>query len=355
LTGAITEKKWETLWTQPAAITTQVIVAAKSYADWLGLWFAHNQVQQVHSPSAFAKLRRDEPSTVHSALAGELPHLRWRIADDAELRNDSICSSRGNEAQTEDSSEILDVATADKLRAMLSWEYSFAAATQRAAKSSVTALRRQAEELDDEAEPIFKLQFSAKRPPPPARNPKSEIRNPKLSAAETGTAHHKFLQHVALENATDVAALELEAGRLERESVLSADERAVLNLKDIAAFWNSEPGRKIRAQAASVRRELAFTARFSPAELAAITRIKSEPGLETEFVVVQGVADLVVLLPEEIWLVDFKTDEVAANELPEKARLYAPQLMLYAQALEKIYSRPVTERWLHFLSARKTV
>jgi ATP-dependent exoDNAse (exonuclease V) beta subunit len=60
-------------------------------------------------------------------------------------------------------------------------------------------------------------------------------------------------------------------------------------------------------------------------------------------------------LPEEIWLVDFKTDEVRSGELTEKARLYAPQLKLYAHALEKIYSRPVTVLWLHFLSARKTV
>jgi hypothetical protein len=30
-------------------------------------------------------------------------------------------------------------------------------------------------------------------------------------------------------------------------------------------------------------------------------------------------------------------------------------LKLYAQALGKIYSRPVTARWLHFLAARKTV
>jgi ATP-dependent helicase/nuclease subunit A len=366
LTGAITQKKWEALWNQPAAITTQAIVAAKSYADWLGLWFAHDQVQRVQSPSAFAKLRRDEQSKVQSALAGELPHLRWRIAADAELRDDSICSSRGNEAQTKvqpetpSASAKLDAATAERLRAMLSWKYPFAAATQRPAKSSVTALRRQAEEeLDDEAEQVFRLPFSAKRFAKITAGrdrllaPSAE--NPKLSAAKTGTAHHKFLQHVALENATDVVALELEAGRLEREKVLSADERAALNLEDIAAFWSSEPGRKIRTQATNVRRELAFTARFSPAELAAITGAKSEPGLEAEFVVVQGVADLVVLLPEEIWLVDFKTDEIRKDELPDRIKAYTPQLKLYAIALEKIYSRPVTTRWLHFLAARTTV
>jgi ATP-dependent helicase/nuclease subunit A len=371
LTGAITQKKWETHWTQPAAITTQAIVAAKSYADWLGLWFANNQVQRVHGPQ----------STVQSVLAGELPHLRWRIADDAELRDgtqakdQSETPSASAELRRDEhvvsykNTNELDAATSDRLRKILSWKYPFAAATQRPAKSSVTALRRQAEELDDEAEQVFRPQFPAKRLAriglrqtsprralaPPAQNPQSAVRNLKLNAAETGTAHHKFLQHVALENVADVAALKLEAGRLERENVLSADERAALNLEDIAAFWSSEPGRKIRAQAANVRRELAFTARFSPAELAAITGAKSEPELKDEFVVVQGVADLVVLLPNEIWLVDFKTDEVDAGELPDRIKTYTPQLKLYAQALEKIYSRPVTAHWLHFLSARKTV
>ena len=86
-----------------------------------------------------------------------------------------------------------------------------------------------------------------------------------------------------------------------------------------------------------------------------MTGAKAEAGLENEFVVVQGVADLVVLLPKEIWLVDFKTDQIRADELPEKARLYKPQLKLYARALTKIYSRPVTHGWLHFLSARRTV
>ena len=177
-----------------------------------------------------------------------------------------------------------------------------------------------------------------------------------MSAAEAGTAHHKFLQHVALEKRGDRAALETEARRLERENILSAEERAVLDLDALADFWDSPPGRKIRAQPPdSVRRELPFTAKFSPAELSEITGAKAEAGLESEFVVVQGVADLVVLLPEEIWLVDFKTDQVRADELPEKTKFYEPQLKLYARALAKIYSRPVTSGWLHFLDARKTV
>ncbi len=342
LTATVTQKKWETLWTKPDAITTQAIVTAKSYADWLALWF------RVQNPRF----------KIQGLEEGELPHLRWRFVEDEELANrwDESTGSRGRSPHR---LETLDRATAEKLRAVLTWEYPFAAATRRAAKSSVTALRRQAGELDDEAEQVFRLQFSAKRLAktlaPPARNPQSAIRNPQLNAADAGTAHHKFLQHVSLEKAGDGAALEAEAKRLEREKVLSADERAVLGLEDVAAFWSSDVGRKIRGQAAHVRRELAFTVKFSPKELAETTGIKSEPELESEFVVVQGVADLVVLLPKEIWLADFKTDEVHVNELPEKMRLYAPQLKLYARALAKIYSRPVTNCWLHFLSARRMV
>ena len=137
--------------------------------------------------------------------------------------------------------------------------------------------------------------------------------------------------------------------------VLSAAERAALDLQAVARFWNSDEGRTIRGQAANVKRELAFTAKFSPQELSEIVGTKTAPDLENEFIVVQGVADLVVLLPGEIWLVDFKTEGVGAGELPAKSKAHEPQLRLYALALAKIYARPVTKAWLHFLAAQETV
>jgi ATP-dependent helicase/nuclease subunit A len=344
LSGGITEKKWRETWNEPSAITLRKIAAAKSFADWLGLWFA-NRVQS-------SKFK------VQSGTEGELQDLRWRIADDAELTDGDKAECKMQNAGIE--LPALGGRTKRKLQKTLEWQYEFEAATRRKAKSSVTELRRAAAELGEEAEQVFSFQFSAKRLArtlvPPAQNPNSELRTPKLSAAEAGTAHHKFLQHVALERASGIAALETEARRLEREKILSAEERAILDLASLADFWGSTPGKKIRAQPPdSVRRELPFTAKFSPAELAEVTGAKTEPGLENEFVVVQGVADLAVLLPGEIWLVDFKTDHVRADELLEKAKFYEPQLKLYASALAKIYSRPVTNGWLHFLDVRKTV
>jgi ATP-dependent helicase/nuclease subunit A len=236
------------------------------------------------------------------------------------------------------------------MRERLGWNYPHAAATERKAKSSATALRREAEESNDEAEQIFAPGFLSWRPtrtPAPTKS--------KLSAAETGSAHHKFLQHFLIGGGADLKSLESEAWRLEKDNYLSTDECAVLDLKALADFWNSDIGGKIRAKAEFARRELPFTARFSPTEIAEITGGKIEAGLENEFVVVQGVADLAVISPREIWLVDFKTDEVRAANLPEKTKIYAPQLKLYAAALGNIYSRPVTNCWLHFLSPGKTV
>jgi len=149
--------------------------------------------------------------------------------------------------------------------------------------SSVTALRREAEERDEEAEGLFPEAGAFETRPRRARKTS-------LNAAEIGAAHHKFLEHVALDHVGDLAA---EAERLVRENHLSAEEGAVLDLAALAGFWNSPLGRKVLAEPANVRREVPFTARFSPEELAKIVGAAAEPGLAGEFVIVQGVADLV--------------------------------------------------------------
>jgi ATP-dependent helicase/nuclease subunit A len=327
LSGSVTENKWQTLWTKPDVVTRREILTAKCWADWLGLWFG------VQSPKF----------KVQSATEGELPNLRWQIADDAELPGQSGIGNQQSAVRL----PALDDAVAKKLHTMLAWEYKFAAATKLVAKSSVTTLRRQAaDESGGEAGQMFAPRQFVRA---------VERAQGRLSAAEAGSAHHKFLQHLALENADGVAALKSEAVRLKREKVLSDDECAALDLEAVAAFWRSDPGRQIRANAVNVRRELAFMAKFSPQELVEIVGTKLEAGLENEFVVVQGVADMVVALPEEIWLVDFKTDAVRAGEMPAKITIYTPQLKLYARALAKVYSRPVTACWLHFLSPKRTV
>ena len=172
---------------------------------------------------------------------------------------------------------------------------------------------------------------------------------------DAGAAHHKFLEQVCLEKVGSADELKTQAQRLSEKGVLSSEECALLDFEGLAAFWQSALGQKVRAQSEYVQRELAFTARFSPAQLAALTAQQAEPNLEGEFVVVQGVVDLAIILPKEICIIDFKTDRVSTDQLAARAKEYEPQLKLYAHALAQIYSRPVSDCWLYFLDQRKAV
>ena len=158
-----------------------------------------------------------------------------------------------------------------------------------------------------------------------------------------------------LDKVDSVAGLKRESDRLQRAGALSSSESGLLDLEGIAAFWNSTLGRRIRAQGQFVQRELAFAARFFPNDLAGFFGQPVEPSLDQEYIIVRGAADLAVILPAEIWLVDFKTDAVRKDELPHKIRQYEPQLKLYARALSAIYRRPVSESWLYFLVLRQAV
>jgi ATP-dependent helicase/nuclease subunit A len=324
LSGNISETKWENFFENRNEISEREILSARSFLDWIGLWFAQN----VNGEN-------------------ELPHLRWRIIGDEELANEK---AENGKRKAEKKLQTLDEKAKAKIQSALNWKYKFDAATRRAAKSSVTVLRREANaELDEDAESVFSFQFSAKRL---ARTPAPT--KTKLSATDTGTAAHKFLQHFNFESAANLKLMEAEAARLERENYLSVEEKEILDLQSLAAFWNSETGKRIISNKEFVRRELPFTAKFSPRELDEILGTESDAELENEFIVVQGVADLALILPKEIWIVDFKTDDVSVNEIAAKTKFYSPQLKLYAKALEKIYSRPVKNCWLHFLVANRT-
>jgi ATP-dependent helicase/nuclease subunit A len=336
LVGSITEKQFEARWKRDCEITTTALLHARSYADWLGIWFAKNCA-----------------ATGEGQRAGETKDCRWILHDDASLADGAVTS----EAARTKAMVQLNQAETERLREKLERKYPFAAATDKAAKTSVSVLRRRATEMLQQEESVELFRPRLRTRPKIQRD--SENAAAKKTGADVGTLYHRFLERVAFDRVDGVKELRAEAERMVGEGFLTVEEAGWLDFDSLLKFWRSEFGKRIVAQAPRVRRELPFTARFSAAELARESRTGQTPGemkeLENEFVVVQGVADLAVILPKEIWLLDFKTDRVTANELDAKKKAYEPQLNLYALALERIYGRPVTERRLHFLACGITV
>jgi ATP-dependent exoDNAse (exonuclease V) beta subunit len=86
-------------------------------------------------------------------------------------------------------------------------------------------------------------------------------------------------------------------------------------------------------------------------------RIAKASRVEREFDFLMSVEDLVVNGQVDLWfqeggelaIVDYKTDDVTAAQAHQRAQEYAPQLRLYAMAVERVAGRPVDRAWLHFL------
>lgn len=329
LAGTVSAKKAET-WAPPPGprCSLAVVLDARCPLDWIG--------------PLMPRLSGD-PNWLEQPRGGSA-RLTWGVVRASEAIAPTAPEPAAPAAPQPDPALVAE------WTARLAWQYPHRAATREPAKASVSALRRRAVEAADEeavrwfAEPVSRRQAGEAAP------------GAGRSAVERGVAHHRFLQFADWAALADAAGVRAEAERLVAAGRLTRAEAAGLDAAALAALGASELGRAVRADAAWVRRELEFTARLRPADFAALG-LPCEPGLgPEEFVVVQGVVDLAVVAPERIWLADFKTDAVTTPEaLAARAASYAPQLRLYAWALGRVYARPVTAAWLHFLALNRTV
>lgn len=297
---------------------------ANSYLDWIGPWmFRRGFALDQNGGNALLSWRR------------------WSDNDIAADLSEDIASLPAQALTSHDWHAIDD---------RIFQSYPHVIATREPAKASVSALRKRLlDDTADEAQSFYRVESTAFLPPPSAGTKKSE-----LTGAQKGTAHHTFLQWVDFKQTTSPEALNTQADKLQQAGVFTECERNSLNIEALWKFWNSEIGVLIRNHESAVKRELPFTARFSIAELAdaglPIDGVTVATSLDSEFVVVQGVIDLAILQPNEIWLLDYKTDRVAADGVDAKMESYLPQLRLYAEALTRIYKLPVTRAWLYFLT-----
>lgn len=329
LLGTTTPKQAYEKWPERSARVgeQQFLLTARNYLDWLGPVLCRSG-NWSDAPEGEAELFQWRTHT-----SGKFP-VRTRVEKTPGTRLP----------------EALNPVEFASLIKKLEWHYPHEPATNISAKQSATVLSHLARRnAVDEAQQMFPFAPAASTPL------RSRLqRRTGLSAAEVGVAHHKFLHLMDFEAAKAYETVIAEAERMEAANFLTSEERKALDFGKVLAFWQSQLGQKVLAHSRQVHREIPFTARCSPAGLRAIG-ISVDPGLnEDEFFIVRGVVDLAVILEKEIWLLDFKTDGFASDDLPSMRQTYTPQLRLYAFALSRIYRRPATECYLHFLALNQT-
>ncbi len=211
----------------------------------------------------------------------------------------------------EEDNEFISVSNIDSI---ISYEYPYQAVNSVPAKTSVTDILKK----DISPEIAFKA-----RP--------SFISEGGLTAAEKGTATHKFMEACNFQSA--VEDLESEIERLYEWEFISEKEAQAINRESVKAFFNS-PAYGLIIKAKEVLKEYRFISKIPAYELNEEIKLNSH-----EYSIVQGVADCVLIYDDGLVIIDYKTDSSTSAEYYKKE--YSRQLLMYSKALSQIFKKPV--------------
>ncbi len=155
----------------------------------------------------------------------------------------------------------------------------------------------------------------------------------KLSAAEKGTAMHRFMEVCDFTSAKE--SIKKEKERLKSEGKLTPEQAESLDEKLLAEFFESELYSRIM-RSDKVMREQKFTV-FLP--VSAIGEEFSE--IEGEKILVQGVIDCAFYEDGELVVIDYKSDKV--KDFEELKNRYRRQLEVYKIAAQQTFCTKVKE------------
>jgi ATP-dependent helicase/nuclease subunit A len=216
------------------------------------------------------------------------------------------------------------------VKGSLAWQYRFTNAPFLPAKQSVTELSHR----DDEYVRMDYSKALQRRPKAVVSGGLAQVVEPRL----VGTATHLVISGLDLGAPVTAEAIEKTKERLLADGAITGAVAERINCGSIMGFFESELGCTVLDSRNSIWREWPFT--FA---------VPAEQSCGDETIIVQGIIDMLVRGPEGLLVIDFKTDNISAGEVGERAELYREQLELYGRAAEVILKEKVLGKWLYFL------
>ena len=227
----------------------------------------------------------------------------------------------------------------EALRECLCFSYPHSGAVTAPSKQTATGRKGRQKDLE------------AAQDAPEEKRPQRIWRQPSFAAERPdgrayGTAMHCAMQYLRFEACGSEAGVRQELHRLVQEGFLKPEQSELVSCDQIARFFESDVGWRLRCGAEIVR-EFKFSI-LDDGE-------KYGQGLEGEHVLLQGVVDCAIIEPDGITVLDFKTDHVTEAGLPQALERYRLQVQTYADALSRIFELPVKKSLLYFFRPGKFV
>ena len=228
-----------------------------------------------------------------------------------------------------------------KLESVLARRYPFAASSGICAKYSVSSLTHR----DDEFSPA---DVSGAFDAMPAAVRSGRSADDGIARRLAGSAAHLVFEHLPLDGPVSSQTVAHTLAALVEQGLIAPLVAEQLDPAQIAAFFDTEPGRAALDAGHNALREWPFTLGIDAAELGAQT-----PG---EIVIVQGIVDLIIPTADGLLIADFKTDRIRDDAaLQRRAAHYRQPLAWYARAAAATLKKPVLAAWLYFADCRKAV
>lgn len=255
----------------------------------------------------------------------------WNIqAVESEVMDSSGIMEEEKKAELSD--EIVQ-----SLRSSLNFRYAHAAATQAPSKQTATQLkgRFKDQEAAEDTDNAVHISHSFRKP---------EFATGKIHGRDKGNAVHTIMQYIHYEACTSRGGVEKEIQRIIDENRISDQQASLVDAGKIAALFTTPLGKKLSC-GADVVREFKFSILDDANQYC--------PGVAGEEVLLQGVVDCAIMDADGITVIDFKTDYVTEETLPELVRRYTPQVTAYANALERIFEKNIKARYLYFFELNR--
>jgi len=164
-----------------------------------------------------------------------------------------------------------------------------------------------------------------------------------------GTATHLVISQLDLTKPISREAIEKTKEKLLADGAITEAVAEHIETESIMKFFESDLGKTALSTWPNVWREWPFTFALPASYVARDPSLVARVA-EDETIVVQGIIDMLVQTPQVLIIIDFKTDNVTAAEVTERAELYRRQMELYAKAASAILKSKILSKWLYFLT-----
>ena len=209
-----------------------------------------------------------------------------------------------------------------QLKNNLSWKYPFYNDTRLPAKKSVSELIYPVDEF---------IEIKHTQAFMPSRQIAAQT-----EAKLVGAATHLLIQKLDLSKSINPETIRNTGQELFTAGAITEQIVKKINYSSIEKFFNTDLGAMTRDAHNEVFREWPFT-------------FAVKPDGSNEKMVVQGIIDIIIKTPSGTVIVDFKTDNITADQAERRAENYKTQIDFYSRASSAILKCKTVSSWLYFL------